>query len=196
MMSSVVSGDADGAGAAVDGDGVARALRVQVSEVGGEGAVGLAGDVALEAADDLELGFAFGAAALGLGARAGAVAQAADSDQVKGAVGVAVAAVVEPVAAGFAGRGRDRAGATKRGERGFAAQALDVLPGAHEQLSRVAGGDAQQPGCARCGAANEPLELLVERGDLRVERLDASCQRAQREARGLSGLLELARGGS
>ena len=45
------------------------------------------------------------------------------------------------------------------------------------------------------GAADQPLELLVERGDLLVEGLDAPRERAQREAGGLRGELELARGG-
>jgi hypothetical protein len=125
----------------------------------------------------------------------GAVAQAADGDQVQGAVGFAVAAVVETVAAGLARGRRDRAGAAARGERALAAQALDVLPGADEQLSGVAGRDAEQRGRAWRGAADQPLELLVERGDLRVECLDAPRQRAQREARGLRGEREFTLGG-
>jgi hypothetical protein len=62
-MSSAVSGDSDRPGAAVDGGAVGALLALEVGEVGNERAVGLAGDVALEAADDLELGFAFGGAA-------------------------------------------------------------------------------------------------------------------------------------
>src|SRR5215218_6191182 len=195
-MSSSVSGDADGAGAADDRGDVRRSLlAMEAGEVGGQRVVGLARDVALETADDLGLGLAFGGSALGVGACAGAVAQAADGDQVQGAVGVAVAAVVETVAGGLARGRRDRAGAAERGERALAAQALDVLPGADEQLSGVAGRDAEQRGRARRRAADQPLELLVERGDLLVEGLDTPRQRAQREARGLLGALELARGG-
>src|SRR5215207_5569067 len=194
-MSSSVSGDADRVGAADDRGDVRRSLlAVEAGEVGGQRVVGLARDVALEAADDLGLGLAFGCSALGVGARAGAVARAADGDQVQRAVGVAVAAVVETVAGGLARGRRDRTGAAERGERALTAQALDVLPGADEQLSGVAGRDAEQRGRARRGAADQPLELLVERGDLLVERLDTPRQRAQREARGLRGALELARG--
>src|SRR5713101_8503215 len=80
-------------------------------EVGAEGVVDLAGDVALEAADDLFLAEAFGDAALGVGAGASAGAQPTDGDQGGGAVGVAVAAAVEPVSGGAAGGGVDRAGA-------------------------------------------------------------------------------------
>jgi hypothetical protein len=117
---------------------------MEAGEVGGQRVVGLARDVALETADDLGLGLAFGCSALGVGARAGAVAQAADGDQVQRAVGVAVAAVVETVAGGLARGRRDRTGAAQRGERALTAQALDVLPGADEQLSGVAGRDAEQ----------------------------------------------------
>jgi hypothetical protein len=38
----------------------------------------------------------------------------------------------------------------------------------------VAGADAQQLDCARRGASDEHLELLVEFGDLQVELLDAA----------------------
>src|SRR5215208_1958316 len=87
------------------------------------------------------LGLAFGGAALRVGAGALAVAQATDGDHVQGAVGVAVAAVVEAVAGGLAAAGGNRAGATQSGERGVAAEALDVLAGGDEQLAGVAGGE-------------------------------------------------------
>src|SRR5215210_3681012 len=102
-------------------------------EVGAEGAVDLAGDVALEAADDLGLGLAFGGAALGVGAGAFAAAQAADGDHVQGAVGVAVAAVVEAVAVAAAGGDGDRAGAAECGEGAVVAEPVDVLAGGDQQ---------------------------------------------------------------
>src|SRR3954449_1691133 len=109
-MSSAASGAAGWAGAAVDGhgDGGLRWRLHEVGEVSAEGVVGLAGDVALEAADDLLLGLALGNPALRVGARALAVTQAADGDHVQRAVGVAVAAVVETVAVAAAGGDRDR----------------------------------------------------------------------------------------
>src|SRR5712691_6645455 len=93
---------------------------VERCEIGSEGVVGLAGDVALEAAEDLasveSVGFAFG----GVGAGAGVVAEAADGDHVECSVGLAVAAVVEAVAGGAAGAGLDRGGGAELGEGGFA----------------------------------------------------------------------------
>jgi len=114
---------------------------------------------------------------------------------VQGAVGVAVAAVVEAVAGGLAAAGGNRAGATQSGERGVAAEALDVLAGGDEQLAGVAGGDAQQLSRARRGRLDERLELDVEVGDLGVERVDPAGERAQRELRGLGGPMQLARAG-
>src|SRR5580700_3531486 len=61
-------------------------------------AVDLAGDVALEAADDLRLGFPFGCAPLNVGARHRVRAQAGEHDPPQGVVGLAVTAGVEAVA--------------------------------------------------------------------------------------------------
>ena len=186
-MSSPASGDADRAGATVDrGDARGWLLGAEAGEVGGERVVGLARDVALETADDL------GPCLRRSGAsrrRAGAVAQPADGDQVECAVGVAVAAaVVETVAGGLARGRRDRAGAAERGERALASQAVDVLPGADEQLSRVAGRDAEQRGRARrrrCGPAARAARRArrsPRRGSGCAAR--ASAARSGRTARG------------
>ena len=102
---------------------------LQRGEVGEQGVVGLARDVALEAAHDFALGLAFGGAAFRVGAGALAVAQPADGDQVQRPVGLAVAAVVEAVAGGLAGGGGYRARAAQSGERCFAAEPVDVLSG-------------------------------------------------------------------
>ncbi len=62
-MSSGAVGSADRRGAAGDGDDrVGASAAGGRQQVGDEGVVDLAGDVALEAADDLGLGFAFGGA--------------------------------------------------------------------------------------------------------------------------------------
>jgi hypothetical protein len=79
-------------------------------EVADKRVVELAGDVALEAADDLGLGLAFGGAALDVGAGALAVAQPTDGDHVQGAVGVAITAVVEAMPVAATAGDRDRAG--------------------------------------------------------------------------------------
>ena len=74
----------------------------EVGEVGAEGGVDLAGDVALEAAYDFALALSFAGAACGVGLGTLAVAQSADSDEVQRAVGLAVSTGVEAMAGGFA----------------------------------------------------------------------------------------------
>src|SRR6476660_2289920 len=66
-------------------------------------AVDLAGDVALEAADDLRLGLSFRCAALSVGACGRIRAQAGEHDPPQGVVGLAVTAGVEAVACDFPG---------------------------------------------------------------------------------------------
>src|SRR5690606_14532949 len=83
----------------------------------GDELVELAGDVAFEAADDLLLGQAVFGASFHVGAGAGVPAQAADGDPVERFVGLSVAAAVEAVPAGLAGRGGDRGGTAEHGER-------------------------------------------------------------------------------
>ena len=56
-----------------------------------EGAVEVAGEVALEAAADLFVGLALGTAALDVGQRRRVIAHAGDGDDVQGAVELAVA---------------------------------------------------------------------------------------------------------
>jgi hypothetical protein len=84
----------------------------------GGGGAGLAGGVALEAADDLRLGFSFAGAAFGVGAGGRVGTQAGEHDPPQRMVGLAVAAGVEPVADGFCptmpGSGRHRTGAPRR----------------------------------------------------------------------------------
>ena len=96
--------------------------------------------------------------ALRVGAGALAVAQSADGDHVQGAVGVAVAAVVEAVAVASAGGDGDRAGAAEGGEGAVAVQALDVLAGGDEELAGVAGRDGDQPGGAWRGGGDQRRE--------------------------------------
>src|SRR6266849_44621 len=125
------AGGADRSCPAVDSD---RSLcrhgrRAEVGKIGAEGVVELAGDVALEAADDLGFGQALGGATVGVGAGASAVAEPADSDQVECAVGFAVAAAVEPVSARASGGGGDRTGAAWLGEGAVVGEPLDVLAG-------------------------------------------------------------------
>jgi len=107
-------------------------------------------------------------------------------------VGVAVAAVVEPVAVRASRGGGDRAGAAERGERAVVAHAFDVSAGGDEQLAGVAGGDREQARGARRRGGDQRCERGVELGDLAVELGDAATDRAQRKLGGLLGLVQAA----
>jgi len=111
-MSSAFAGDSETWAATHDRHDLAWRLRVGFGEVRAQRVVDLACDVALEATHDFELGLSLGGASLRVCAGARAVAQAADSDEVQGAVGLTVTAVVEAVTDGLARGGRDGAGAT------------------------------------------------------------------------------------
>src|SRR5690606_8523200 len=93
----------------------------------GDELVELAGDVAFEAADDLLLGHAVFGASFHVGAGAGVPAQAADGDPVERFVGLSVAAAVEAVPVGLAGRGGDRGGAAEHGERRLGSEPVVVV---------------------------------------------------------------------
>src|SRR5450631_3819183 len=122
-MSSAGSVDSEAGGAAHDGGRDDRSRLRGVGEVGAEGVEDLARDVALEAAHDFALGLAFGGATYDVCAGALAVAQPADSNEVKRPVGLAVTPVVEAVAGRFAGGGGNRTGAAEHREGAFAAEA-------------------------------------------------------------------------
>jgi hypothetical protein len=83
---------------------------------GGEGAVELAGDVALEAAPDLLWCLAFGGASGDVGLGGGAAACSGHGDGVDGAVERPVSAAVESVAQGAAAAGLEWAGAGEGGD--------------------------------------------------------------------------------
>ena len=71
----------------------------------GEVLVDLAGDVALEAAQDVELGQALLGPALDIGPSGWVAVHADQGDAPQGVVGVAVAAAIQPVAVGATRRG-------------------------------------------------------------------------------------------
>ena len=60
-----------------------------------------AGDIPLEATDDLSLAHPFCSAALHVGPSSWVVAQSHDYDPIKGCVGPAVASAIEPISIGF-----------------------------------------------------------------------------------------------
>ena len=111
---------------------------------GGEDGEDLAGDVALEASDDLGLGQPFGGASGGVGPGAGVVTQPAKYDDVEGVVRPAVAATVESVAVGPPAAGRDRSNPAQMRERGLRAQPVGVVTGSDEYLSGDFGADPGQ----------------------------------------------------
>src|SRR5512144_1652125 len=91
---------------------------------GVEQVVDLAGEVALEAPNRLQLAVPERGAFRDVGLRLRVHPQAADDGEVQGAVGLPVAAAVEPVPSGLPGRGGQRRDAAEHRERGLAAQPL------------------------------------------------------------------------
>ena len=110
--------------------------------------VDLAGDVELQAADDLGLRQAFVGSALGVGAGAWVVAEAAKNDNVERIVGAAVTAAIEPVWVGASAAGGDRRGAAEVREGGFGLDPVKVVAGADEHL---AGDLGSNPGKGKQG---------------------------------------------
>ena len=111
---------------------------------GAEVAVGLAGDVALQAADDLSFRQSLGGAPLDLGAGGGVAAHPGDHDAPQGVVGLAVAAGVEPAAGELPRRGGDRGGRAQVRPGGLRAQALRVVPGGGQEQGGGVGANAVQ----------------------------------------------------
>src|SRR5262245_30568419 len=96
--------------------------------------VELASDVPFEAADDLFLGLAVLGPAFDVVAGARVVGHPGQRDDVQGAVGLAVAAAVEPVPGGFAAGGRDRANPAQSRERPLRVQPVGVVTAGGQQL--------------------------------------------------------------
>ncbi len=120
---------------------------------GGEGAEKLAGDVPLEAAPDLPIGFPFSTAADHVGLGAGVAAHPDVSDDVNGVVQRPVSAPVEPVALGLSTGGLDRAGPGKLGEGGIGA----APPGVRERDDGLGGAD-----WADSGLDGQPGDQVVD----------------------------------
>jgi hypothetical protein len=96
---------------------------------GAEGAVEVAGEVALDAAADLPVGLAFGAAALDVGKGGRVAAHAAHCHGVQCAVELPVAGPVETVPAGPPGGHWDGGGSREHGEGCLGADPPGVRPG-------------------------------------------------------------------
>jgi hypothetical protein len=151
-----------------------------VSSVDGEleVPVDFAGDVALEAANDLHLRFPFFEASLGVGAGGWMGAHAGDHDPPQSMVGGAVTAGIEPVPDGFAGGGRDRRYTTEMGPGRFGAKPLGVVAGDDEEHGGGVGADAVDGEEAWGVQRDEGDDELVEADELSVEELGAPSELA------------------
>jgi hypothetical protein len=98
--------------------------------------VDLAGDVTLQAADDLGLGLSFFGAPFDVGAGGHVRAHPGEHDPPQGMVGLAVAARVEPVAGDFPRRRRDRGGGAQVRPGSLATQPPGMVPRRDEQQRR------------------------------------------------------------
>ena len=101
-------------------------------------------------------------------------------------VGLAVAARVEPMADGLAGRCRDGGGAAQVCPGGLAAQPFWVIPGCDEQQGCGVGTDPVEGKKPRGAGSDQGADELVEALELAVEELRAPSQLAQRDAGGVA----------
>src|SRR5450830_430613 len=140
----------------------------------------LAGDVALEAADDLSLGQALARAPLDVVAGRLVVSHPHDCDDVEGAVRRVVAPTAEAVSPGGSSAAR-RLGcdAAELGEGCFVADPVGVVAGCDEELAGDFDTDPVQLDEGGGGGPDQRLKLLVQRRDLLVEGLPAPGEVAQ-----------------
>src|SRR5215213_286826 len=145
-----------------------------------EGGVDLAGDVALETADDLAFAETFDGSSLHVVPGRLMVAHADDGDDVKGAVSGSVAATAEPVpAAGASAAGRLWGDTAKFGKGCLVTDPVGVIAGGGQELAGDLDADPVQLDQCWGGDPDEALDLVVEGLDLGVERLPASGQVSQ-----------------
>src|SRR5258708_7289057 len=116
-------------------------------------AVGFAGCIAFEAADDLELGQSFFRPPGDVGPGGRVRAHPRDHDPPQGVVGLTVAAAVQPVPVlGFARVRRDGSGGAQVRPGGFGAEPVGVVAGRDEQHGGGVRADAEQAEQARARA--------------------------------------------
>jgi hypothetical protein len=92
-------------------------------------------------------------AALGVGAGAWVVSEAAKNDNIERIIGATVTATIEPVSMGASAAGRDRRGAAEVREGGLGLDPVKVVAGADEHLAGDFGsnpGKGKQGGAAWC----------------------------------------------
>ena len=166
--------------------GPGRPRECGLADGAAEVGIDLAGDVALQAANDFLLGFPFGCAAFGVGAGRRIIAQAGEHDPPQGVVGLAVAARVEPAADGLARGCRDGGDAAQVRPGGLAAQPFRVVPGCDEQQRCGVGADPEEGDKAGSAGSDKGADEVIEAAELAVEELRAASQLAQRDAGGVA----------
>lgn len=124
-----------------------------------------AGDVALEAAQRFSAAFAFGFAALDVGAGGRVQPQAGEGDDVQRAVDLAVASAIEAVADHPARGSRNGSGAGQPCKVRVGAKSLGA-GGPADQGGRGQRADARLGDQARAVRADKALEFVLERVDL------------------------------
>jgi general stress protein YciG len=142
--------------------------------------VELAGDVALQAADDLSPGSALGCAAGDVGAGALVEPQPGQDDGVEGVVRRPVTAAVEPVAADLAAAGRDRRDPAQVRERRLRSHPIRVVPDGGQQLPGDLNADTEASEQAGCGGGDQAAKFGIGKADLGAQELIAAGQPAQR----------------
>src|SRR5215212_997490 len=146
----------------------------------GQRCVDLAGDVALQTADDLAFAETFDGSSLHVVPGGWWVAHADDGDDVKGAVSGPVAAAAETVpAAGASAAGRLWGDAAEFGKGCLVPDPVGVVAGGGEELAGDLDADPGQFDQCWGGDPDEALDLVVEGFDLGVERLPAAGQVSQ-----------------
>src|SRR5204862_2126949 len=100
-------------------------------------------------------------------------------DDVQGAVGMPIAASVEAVPDGFAGRGGNRTGPAERGKAGLGSEAIRIVAGSEQQLRRsdVANGVACDE--VRCEFVDDGADHDIKVGDLVVQFEIAASERLE-----------------
>ena len=130
-------------------------------------------------------------AALGVGAGAWVVAEAAKDDNVECIVGATVTAAIEPVSVGASAAGGDRCGAAEVREGGFGGDPVKVVAGGDEHLAGDLGSNPGKGKQGRGSLLHQLMKLLVGFGDLFRKLLMATGQPAQRRLGGVFGVAEL-----
>jgi hypothetical protein len=105
-------------------------------------------------------------AALGVGAAAWVVSEAAKNDNVEGIVGATVTAAIEPVSVGASAAGGDRCGAAEVREGGFGLDPVKVVAGGNEYLAGDLGSNSGKGKQGGGDLVHQLMKLLVGFGDL------------------------------